>query len=176
MAISRLGQQIRAVRQARGLSQEALADGSGAGRVTIARLETGVAQDFRIGTLSRLCEALDLELAALPKGGAALGEVKIERERERARRLDRRRRHAELAVRLLALPSAEASAMVREARSRVDRWERERLCSDHYVKRWRARLAGPVRRVARTLVEHDEWTDALLQNTPWSFALPPAVA
>jgi hypothetical protein len=53
----------------------------------------------------------------------------------------------------------------------VDRWERERLCSAHYISRWRALLAGPAERVARSLVEPGEWKDALFQNTPWTFAL-----
>jgi hypothetical protein len=54
----------------------------------------------------------------------------------------------------------------------VDRWGRDRLCSQHYISRWRALLAGPVERVARALIEPSDWTDALFQNTPWSFALP----
>lgn len=33
-------------------------------------------------------------------------------------------------------------------------------------------LAGPVDRVAAALLTRGEWGDALLQNTPWSFALP----
>ena len=158
------------------MSQAALATASGAGRVTIARLETGSAQDFRLGTLSRLCEALDLELAALPRGGQSAQETLLARERERTRRLDLRRRHCALAARLLAARATQAAAMLRQARTCVNRWERERLCSEHYISRWRALLAGPVRRVALALLEHDAWTDALLQNTPWGFALEPAAA
>ena len=56
----------------------------------------------------------------------------------------------------------------------VDRWEREGLCSRHYVSRWRAMLARPVERVAQALLEPGEWRDALFQNTPWAFALEPA--
>jgi transcriptional regulator with XRE-family HTH domain len=169
--------ELRAARRARGLSQAALAQRSGAARVTIARLEAGAAQDFRVATLERLCEALDLELAALPRGARRLHETLLARERERARRLDARRRHAALAARLLAAPAPEAAALVRGARAVVDRWKRDGLCSDHYIARWRAMLTGPVPRVAGCLVEHGEWTDALLQNTPWGFALgPPATA
>ena len=156
------------------MSQAALAAASSTGRVTIARLETGSAQDFRLGTLSRLCEALDLELAALPRGGQNAQETLLARQHERMRRLDLRRRHCALAARLLAAPAAESAAMLRQARACVDRWERERLCSEHYILRWRAMLAGPVRRVAMALLEHNEWSDALLQNTPWRFALEPA--
>ena len=64
--------------------------------------------------------------------------------------------------------------MLRRARACVDRWERGRLCSEHYITRWRALLAGPVRRAGLALLAHDEWTDALLQNTPWGFAMEAA--
>ncbi|MGH8705077.1 MAG: hypothetical protein ACREUO_06625, partial [Burkholderiales bacterium] len=66
--------------------------------------------------------------------------------------------------------------LLRRARANVDRWERERLCSEHYITRWRAMLAGPKRSIARRLLDYGEWTDALLQNSPWSFALEPAAA
>lgn len=167
---------MRRRRQASGLSQAALAAKSGAGRVTIARLEAGSAQDFRLGTLSRLCEALGLELAVLPRGGLPAQETAFARERERARRLDARRRHAALAARLLAAQAREAAALLRGARAAVDRWERDGLCSDHYISRWRKALTGSVRQVALALLAHDDWTDALLQNTPWGSALDAAAA
>lgn len=163
--------QVRAARHAQGLSQAALAARSGTSRVTIARLEAGSAQDFRVGTLSRLCEALGLELAAMPRSAPPALETALAREQERARRLDRRRRHAVLAARLLVTRRPKAAALVRHARAGVDRWERERLCSQHYISRWRAMLAGPVEKVARSLLEPGDWTDALFQNSPWAFAL-----
>lgn len=168
--------QLRQARRAKGLSQAALAARSGAGRVTIARLEAGAAQDFRVGTLARLCDALGLELAALPRGGQPAQETILARERERARRLDLRRRHAALAARLLAAPPSEATALIRRARANVDQWRRQLLCSDHYISRWHKMLSGSARRVALSLLAYDEWTDALLQNSPWSFALEPPAA
>jgi transcriptional regulator with XRE-family HTH domain len=166
-----LADKLRAARRHKGLSQAALAMRSGVSRVTIARVETGAAQDFRIGTLSRLCEALDLEIAAQPRGASPALPKLLAREQERARRLERRGRHAALAARLLALPKPAAQSLVRRARQVVDRWERERLCSQHYVSRWRALLAGPRERVARSLLDPGEWADALFQNSPWTFAL-----
>jgi transcriptional regulator with XRE-family HTH domain len=165
---------LRRARRDRGLSQAELAARAGAGRVTIARLEAGAAQDFRLGTLARLCTALDLELAALPRGGEAAQETRLARERERSRRLEARLRHAALAARLLAASPVGAATLLRRARANVGRWEREQLCSEHYITRWRAMLSGPARRVALRLLEHDEWTDALLLNSPWSFALDEA--
>ena len=110
----------------------------------------------------------------MPVGAGAALETLLARERERSRRLDLRRRHAVLAARLLAAPRPKATALVVRARTVVDRWERERLCSRHYVSRWRAMLEGPAQRVAQALLEPGEWRDALFQNTPWGFALEPA--
>jgi transcriptional regulator with XRE-family HTH domain len=177
-----MGRQLRARRLERSLSQAALASASGVSRVTIARVEGGALQDFRIGTIGRLCDALGLELSADPTGAkpARAGrrelEIKLAREEERSRRLDRRRRHAALAARLLAMGEREAAALVARARENVERWRRERLCSRHYVERWRSLLAGSRDRVALSLLEPGEWEDALFQNSPWSFALPPETA
>jgi transcriptional regulator with XRE-family HTH domain len=172
---SPLPARIRGERQRRSLSQAALAGLSATSRVTVARFEAGAGQDVRLGTLARLCAALGLELVARVPGEAERLEVQLARERERLGRMDRRRRHALVAVRLLSASPGAAAAMIGRARDGVDRWERERLCSPHYVSRWRRMLAGPVRRVARSLLRDDEWTDALFQNSPWGFALGPSV-
>ncbi len=171
-----LQEYLRTARKNKGLSQAALAQASGSSRISIARFEAGSSRDFRIGTVSRLCDVLGLELVALGRGERKSVEMRLARERERAKRLDARRRHAALAAALLAVGPAEAMAMLERARANVERWQREGLCSEHYISRWRSRLAGPVRTVALHLLEHGDWTDALLQNSPWSFALEPAGA
>ena len=174
MRYTGLRTQLRTARLRQALTQEALAARSGTSRVTIARVEAGSAADARVGTIASLCEALGLELAAVPAGARPALETLLARERERARRLDLQRRHAVLAARLLAARRPQASALIATARGVVDRWERERLCSRHYVSRWRAMLKGPVDRVAQALLEPGEWRDALFQNTPWGFALEPS--
>jgi transcriptional regulator with XRE-family HTH domain len=164
---------LRKARREKGLTQAALAARSGTSRVTIARLEAGSAGDVRVGTIASLCEALGLEIVAVPVGAGLALETLLARERERSRRLDLHRRHAVLAARLLAARRPQATALIVRARAVVDRWERERLCSRHYVSRWRAMLEGPAERVAQALLEPGEWRDALFQNTPWGFALEP---
>jgi hypothetical protein len=136
--------------------------------VTIARFEAG--GDVRVGTLAGLCQALDLELSVTSKDGAAALETRLARERERARRIARHCRHARLAARLLSSPGNEGRALVQRARGVVDRWERERLCSRHYVTRWRRLLRGSPAQVAGRLLEPGDWRDALFQSSPWSFA------
>lgn len=171
MRYNELCHQLREARHQKGWSQASLAVRSGVSRVTIARAEAGSTQDLRMGTLLRLCEALDLHLVARPGEAPPASEAVLARERERGRRLERRGRHAALAARLLALPRSEALGLLRRARQIVDRWEREGLCSTHYVVRWRALLTGPRERVARSLLDPGEWADALFQNSPWTFAL-----
>ena len=170
-----LSRRLRERRLAAGLTQAALAEKSGTSRVSIARIESGAARDYRVGTLVRLCRALGLELSAVAPGALERQEMRLAREQQRVRRLDARRRHATLAVRLLTAPPGVSSQLVARARRNVDRWERDRLCSAHYIARWRAWLAGSPREVARALLTGGAWTDALLQNTPWSFALTAAV-
>ena len=106
MRYTALRTQLRTARLRQALTQEALAARSGTSRVTIARLEAGSAGDARVGTIASLCEALGLELAAVPAGARPALETLLARERERARRLDLHRRHAVLAARLLAAPPA----------------------------------------------------------------------
>ena len=171
MSDGAIGSQLRAARTRKGLTQAAVAERSGTSRVTVARLESQAAQDIRLQTLSRLCQALDLEIQILPPGELARHEAALARAQDAARRLDRRRSHAALAARLLAAPPAEAAKLLSLARANVERWQRGRTCSRHYILRWRRLLSGPVSRVAQALLRHDDWTDALFQNSPWAFAL-----
>jgi transcriptional regulator with XRE-family HTH domain len=171
MRYRELREVLRRTRRAKALSQAALAASSGTSRVTVARLEGGAEQDVRVGTVEHLCEALGLELAALPAGAPASFEARLARSALRIRCLERRLAHARLAASLLASRPDRARALVRRARTVVDRWERERLCSDHYISRWRRMLSGSIGRVATGLLHPGDWEDALFQNTPWSFAL-----
>jgi len=164
---------LRAARLRSGLTQAQLADRSGTSRVTIARFEAGSGRDIRVGTLASLCRALDLDLTAAPKQALPALETRLARERERARRLDRQLCHVRIAARLLEAPGRKGERLVERARDVVDLWERERLCSRHYITRWRRLLDGSPGRVARQLLEPGEWRDALFQSSPWSFAFEP---
>ena len=173
-----LAQCIKDARRRSGMSQEALAKASGASRITIARLESGSAQDFRVSTLQRLCSALGLELAALPKDSqpgspVTSPQVPATRKGPPLRQIDARRRHAALAAALLAVNPGDAADMVRQALATVALWEKEDRHGEEHRARWRARLEGSVRTVALRLLEHNAQTDALLANSPWTFALEP---
>jgi len=174
MSYTALGRSLREARRSQGVTQAGLAAKSGTSRVTIARLETGRDRDVRLGTITAVCKGLGLEMTLAVRGATDAALTRLERERERSRRIDLRRRHAALAVRLLELPRSKARGLVKRAQGVVDRWQSDRTCSHHYIKRWHSRLEGGVAAAARALVEDGDWTDALLQNSPWAFALDPA--
>lgn len=55
-----LGEQLRLVREARGLSQKALAEKAGVRRETVSRVENN-APDSKHATIEKICRALDLD-------------------------------------------------------------------------------------------------------------------
>ena len=64
--IGRVARQIKALREKRGLSQQALADKAGLSRTYLARLETA-RQDPTLSTLEKLATALKVKLPELVK-------------------------------------------------------------------------------------------------------------
>lgn len=81
---------------------------------------------------------------------------------------DRLIRHQRIALDLVTAPAKARDAMIGEALKVVERWRRERLCSDDYIDRWSEILRQPVRDMAMTMVsDADGWGPALRQNSPW---------
>lgn len=60
-----LGENVRRIREARGLSQEELAEKSGVHRVTIARLEAGLQEGVNTANLGALADALGVQTSDL---------------------------------------------------------------------------------------------------------------
>ncbi len=65
-AIQPIADSLRAAREARGLSQRALASLTGIGQANISRIESG-GQDLRLSNLIELARALELELVLVPR-------------------------------------------------------------------------------------------------------------
>lgn len=76
-------------------------------------------------------------------------------------------KHQKIALQLLVDADA-AAPLIRQATETVARWEREKLCSHHYIDRWRQLLAMPVRDLAQAMCGGvNGWGKALRQNSPW---------
>ncbi len=67
-----ISERVRGWREARGLSQRALAERAEVGYVLVARLELGQT-DPRLSTLRRLAEALDVTVGELVDGAPGIG-------------------------------------------------------------------------------------------------------
>lgn len=80
---------------------------------------------------------------------------------------DRLIRHQSIALQLLCLPKREALQIVERARSVVQRWSQEDLCSVDYISRWKEILQKPLGEISRSIVsDNDGWGTALRQNSP----------
>lgn len=136
-------------------------------------------------------------------GRAARGPVGIERHRKlvaavvpphwlsQAHELDERRAaraaqqqvellrlmaHQRLAIGLLCAAPAQQRTQIAAAQRVVDRWEREQLCSQDYIRRWRAWLALPAAQLARRMCSDAQgWGPAMRQNSPFATAGRPVL-
>lgn len=165
MLATEYGQLIRTQRIARQIRQEDLAREAGVSRTTLSRLEQGKAVHVQTDVLDRLLAALSvnptIDLLRQARALARLEQqVKVSVQRER---------HLRLLLDLAGNPAAAAEKVAR-AREVVDLWRRNRTCSDFYVDRWQGLLDLPLAEMVRAMQSLGEWEDALLQNSPWSWA------
>ncbi len=73
---------------------------------------------------------------------------------------------------MLALASdpAAAEGLIARAREMLALWQRNGTCSAFYIERWQALLDLPLMEMIKAMQELGEWEEALLQNSPWSWA------
>jgi hypothetical protein len=82
-----------------------------------------------------------------------------------------RRVHANLARALADPTEPEARALIERARQQIDLWESNQACSLVYVNAWRRVLRDPARSILLLAQGHKGMEDAMLQNTPFGFAI-----
>lgn len=167
MLAPKYGKVIKEARLRKGLTQEHLARKAQVSRAVLSRLEQGKSKPVQSDTLDRLLAALEVR----PQVDASSGvdAQKLARLEQEIRRLERSARHLRLALHLIQDESC-AAALVDRARQRVDLWRRNRSCSPFYIDRWSQVLASPPPEIAKAMASLGEWEDAMLQNSPWSWA------
>lgn len=166
MLAEQYGKLIKEARLRLSLTQEDLAQKAQVSRAVLSKLEQGK-KPVQSDTLDRLLAALEVCPQIDPANGKALR--KLARLEQQIKRLERRDRHLRLAVRLSGDESA-AAALVARARRRVDLWRHNRSCSPFYIDRWSRMLALPPREIAKEMASLGQWEDAMLQNSPWTWA------
>jgi PHD/YefM family antitoxin component YafN of YafNO toxin-antitoxin module len=81
---------------------------------------------------------------------------------------DRLNRHHRIALDLVTMPAAKRDQLIQNARSMVNRWRNESLCSADYIQRWEQILnLNPVEMANVMVSDADGWGPSLRQNSPW---------
>lgn len=82
---------------------------------------------------------------------------------------DRLIKHHKIALGLLTLPPSQRKVLIDQAKSMVDRWRNDQLCSAEYIDRWSTILSLSPKDIAQAIVADNEgWGNALRQNSPWA--------
>ena len=167
-AIKRLGQNLRAVRESGKRSQEDVASAANIGRSTLVHVESGKGASLsKIMAIAHVLGA-DIVLAHPESGEAVRRLARLEHD---AKVQLAKEAHLRLAVLMLS-DAVAGKPLIDEAKKTVRLWRVNKSCSPFYIKAWEKLLSGSVREVGKSLGAIDErWSNALLQNTPFSSAI-----
>ena len=167
-AIKRLGQNLRAARESGKRSQEDVASAAKIGRSTLLHVESGKGASLsKIMAIAHVLGA-DIVLAG-PESAQAVR--RLARLEQVAKVQLAKEAHLRLAVLMLG-DAVAGKPLIDDAKKTVRLWRINKSCSEFYIKSWEALLSGSVREVGKSLGAIDErWSNALLQNTPFSSAL-----
>ena len=167
-AIKRLGQNLRAVRESGKRTQEDVASAAKIGRSTLLHVESG--KGASLSKIMAIAHVLGTDIVlADPESGEAVRRVaRLEHD---AKVQLAKEAHLRLAVLMLG-DAVAGKSLINDAKKTVRLWRVNKSCSEFYIKSWEKLLSGSVREVGKSLGAIDErWSNALLQNTPFSSAL-----
>lgn len=77
------------------------------------------------------------------------------------------------AVELLLLPDERGAWVKARALERIQMWEERKLCSPHYVQKWREWLDQPAEFAKRAILLENDLGISMRCNTPFSFLSMP---
>ncbi len=166
--MQRLGTNLRVAREFAKRSQEDVASAANIGRSTLVHVESG--KGASLSKIIAIANVLGVEVSLTDRESAQTMR-RIARLEQGVKIQSTREAHLRLAVLMLG-DAAAGKPIVDDARKTVNLWRANKSCSPFYIESWQKLLAGSVREVGRALGAMDErWSNALLQNTPFSHAL-----
>ena len=167
-ATKRLGQNLRAARESVKRSQEDVALAAKVGRSTLVHVESG--KGASLSKIMAIANVLGVDVVlAGPESAQTVR--RLARLEQGAKVQSAREAHLRLAVLMLG-DAAAGKPLIDDARKTVSVWRANKSCSPFYIESWEALLKGSVKEVGRSLGAIDErWSNALLQNTPFSNVL-----
>ena len=167
-AIKRLGQNLRAARESGKRSQEDVASAAKIGRSTLLHVESG--KGASLSKIMAIAHVLGADIVlAHPESAQTVR--RLARLEQGAKVQSAREAHLRLAVLMLG-DAVAGKPLIDDARKTVSVWRANKSCSPFYIESWEALLKGSVKEVGKSLGAMDErWSNALLQNTPFSSAV-----
>ena len=162
-----IAKDLRSLRIAKNMTQQALADAAGISRTTLVQIEKG--KDAQLSSIAMAGHVLGVTVGVLkePPEMARRRQARVDNQTKLAAS---REKHLKIAVKF-ALNGSEALALKNEALRMVKLWQDKQLCSPVYIERWLKILNAKPIQIAQSLsTMDDEWGPAMRQNTP--FATP----
>lgn len=121
-----LEQRIKRLREARGLSQQAVADKVGVSRVAVTKWESGMTANLKLGNLLSLCELFGVSVEELVRGAGAAKAGGAQTASEQAatesawRAYNAASEETRAVVDLVLLPKGERDALEKQARLSIE--------------------------------------------------------
>jgi antitoxin (DNA-binding transcriptional repressor) of toxin-antitoxin stability system len=113
-----------------------------------------------------------ISVSTLTQAEDALQPRRLALEKQASIDAQRWAKHARWAIQLLTMSATKRRQCVRAAQVNVERWKRDKLCSDDYIAQWERLLRLPVKELAQAMVgDLQGWGRSLRQNTPFDEAL-----
>jgi transcriptional regulator with XRE-family HTH domain len=164
-ALQTIAKDLRALRLAKGLTQQALADAAGISRTTLVQIEKG--KDAQLSSITMAGQILGVTVGVLQQS-PEMARRKQARADNQVKLAASREKHLKIAVKF-ALGGAQATALKKDALRMVKLWREKQLCSPVYIERWLKILNAKPLQVAQSLASmDDEWGPAMRQNTPFA--------
>ena len=169
-ALENIAKDLRELRLAKGMTQQALAEAAGISRTTLVQIEKG--KDAQLSSIAMAGQVLGVTVGVVQES-PELAKRRQARADNQTKLAASREKHLKIALRF-ALNGAEAKALKKDALRIVNLWQDKQLCSPIYIDRWLKILNEKPIQIAQSLASmDDEWGPAMRQNTP--FATVPAV-
>ena len=163
-----IAKDLRALRIAKGMTQQALADAAGISRTTLVQIEKG--KDAQLSSIAMTGQVLGVTVGVL-QDSPDIARRRQARADNETRLAASREKHLKIAVKF-ATGGAEAVALKKDALRIVKLWQDKQLCSPVYIERWLKILNARPTQIAKSLSTMDDaWGPAMRQNTPFAALL-----
>ena len=163
-----IAKELRALRIAKGMTQQALAEAAGISRTTLVQIEKG--KDAQMSSIAMTGQVLGVTVGVLQES-PEIARRRQARANNQTKLAASREKHLKIAVKF-SLNGAEAIALKKDALRIVSLWQDKQLCSPVYIERWLKILNAKPIQIAQSLATmDDEWGPAMRQNTPFATLL-----